>query len=320
MQRFFARVASDQDLIEVSARSPLNPFCTVAFAVAHRELGGVVWVLGLEGDSASDISCVGVMRSGRLDRALALSSVPDVPQSSLFWSELDRFVGQERVSTMELLSFGGTAPSIPQFRGEYRRYSRQEFQVELPAFAEPGRLSDHHRRAVNRASKCGLAICRSRSLAALDLHLQLATESLDRRRKRQEVIQSEEGQYDLFAAWLKSGAGELYQAVFKDSVVSSMLVLRSVAGAYYVSGGTSDAGRTMRASHWLLYKIGLDLGADGVEVFNLGGVREGEDGLRAFKLGFGATAIELQTVCCQFDGWLRRNAVAMIRKGASVLR
>ncbi len=95
-------------------------------------------------------------------------------------------------------------------------------------------------------------------------------------------------------ALLNSGLGELFQATYRDRVLSSMLILRSRQGAYWQSAGTLPEGLKLGASPFLLSRVAAILKSEGAHVFNLGGATDDNLGLRSFKAGFGAREVALQ--------------------------
>jgi lipid II:glycine glycyltransferase (peptidoglycan interpeptide bridge formation enzyme) len=95
-------------------------------------------------------------------------------------------------------------------------------------------------------------------------------------------------------ALLASRAGEIFQAVDGDRVLSSILVLRSSTGAYYQSAGTSPEGMKVGASPFLISQVAGILRQEGVQIFNLGGAGEDNPGLQRFKAGFNVRQISLQ--------------------------
>ena len=56
----------------------------------------------------------------------------------------------------------------------------------------------------------------------------------------------------------------------------------------------------------------MALQAEGIEMFYLGGAREQEEGLRAYKSGFGTTPIETDAVTAYVGGRLRRGISAVV--------
>ena len=68
------------------------------------------------------------------------------------------------------------------------------------------------------------------------------------------------------------------------------------------------------ASHFLRYETAATLQAEGIEMFYLGGARASEDGLRAYKSGFGTTPIETDAVTAYVGG----RCGAALRRGRVV--
>lgn len=113
---------------------------------------------------------------------------------------------------------------------------------------------------------------------------------------------------------MRSGAGCIYQARLAGEVVSSILVLRSAAGAYYHSAGTSPDGMRLGASVFLISELADALRADGCTVFNLGGTDPDQEGLRRFKAGFGAITVPLESSQSFFGNKLRQKLVTAYQR------
>jgi lipid II:glycine glycyltransferase (peptidoglycan interpeptide bridge formation enzyme) len=110
-----------------------------------------------------------------------------------------------------------------------------------------------------------------------------------------------------------NGAGDLFQVVRDDAVLSSMLVIMSRAGAYYHSAGTSQEGMEIGASHFLVHSVARTLQEGGVKIFNLGGAEIENPGLRAFKSRFGTMPVETEAVRAVLCGALHRRFVEACR-------
>jgi hypothetical protein len=61
------------------------------------------------------------------------------------------------------------------------------------------------------------------------------------------------------------------------------------------------------ASHFLVLEAAVALQSEGIETFFLGGARAHEEGLRAYKLGFGSRPIETEAVTAYVGGRFRRR-------------
>jgi lipid II:glycine glycyltransferase (peptidoglycan interpeptide bridge formation enzyme) len=88
--------------------------------------------------------------------------------------------------------------------------------------------------------------------------------------------------------------GRLFEVGLDDEVFSSVLILLSDEVGYYHSAGSSDRGRRLAASHYLVDQVADRLRSDGRRCFNLGGASSTESGLARFKLGFGASIRTLE--------------------------
>lgn len=289
---FVAVPAEGSVLEELAALSPANPFATVRYFEARRNVGDAAWVLGLENEAgALQLGCGAFLRTGRLDRGLEIPSLPAVGAESPFWTGLREFCRAQSVTELELGTFGSPpGTEVPTFGAHGARRSRCEFVLGLEGDLAAA-LSSNHARNVNKARKAGLSIGRARSAAAAVDHHALIRQSLDRRRLRGEAV-GPGGHSREVPALLQSGAGELFQALRDRAVLSSVLVLRARKGGYYHSAGTNSEGMEVGASHFLIHDIACRLKAEGAEAFNLGGAEQGST-LARFKEGFGASPVPL---------------------------
>jgi RimJ/RimL family protein N-acetyltransferase len=304
-------------LAELEALQPENPFATAKFFNASERLGLTTWVLGIRDASGGLKSgCCGLMRVGRLNRSLQIPSLPFARLDSPFWSGLQEFCRAQRITVLSLDSFGSPSGSeIPPLGARFTSTGRQEFVLALGGDLLP-RVGSNHKRNIKKSQKAGVSAVRSSSLEAIRVHESLMRLSMDRRRSRGEDVAggTDDGSRDC-AAYVQSGAGEFFQAVREGTVLSSVLVLRSARGAYYQSAGTSPDGMSVGASHFLIYSIAMQLTAEGVTSFNLGGADEGSS-LARFKEGFGASRVLLTSATCYVGPRWKRVAA----RGIELLR
>ena len=113
------------------------------------------------------------------------------------------------------------------------------------------RVSKSHRERISKGRRKGLVVRREVSDAAIDAHVALHINSMDRRKSRGEDVPLEFERAGS-AALLASGAGELFQAMLGDHVASSLLILRSSTGAVLrilrkFEGGDGDRRLTFSA-------------------------------------------------------------------------
>jgi hypothetical protein len=182
--------------------------------------------------------------------------------------------------------------------------------LDLTRFRGKQDLSANHVRNVKKAERAGLVIVRDQRGVLADDHLALMGCSLTRRAARGERVSLPEPY--LIRKLLESGSGELFQARLNDVALSSILVLRASAGAYYQSAGTSPEGTTLGASQFLVLSIALRLQAEGIPVFNLGGAPVGSS-LARFKGGFGADPRPLERVSVYCGPAWRRKVSTVTR-------
>ncbi|MCC6916315.1 GNAT family N-acetyltransferase [Nitrosomonas sp.] len=295
----FIACPAEGDVIAVLEKlQPANPFATVAYFESMRLLGYSIWVVGLQ-DSASKLvyGCGAFIKKGKLNSTLQITSLPNLGvDSHVFWQGLRDFSRRGGITQLELGTYAspyGTDP--PLFDRRCTRKKRCEFILDISGdLAEM--LSSNHRRNVKKAQKAGIVVKQTRSAEAAVVHHELMNQSMDRRRSRGEKI-SLDGPSPEIAAILKSGAGELFQAIHEGSVLSSILVLQAAGGSYYQSAGTSPDGMAVGASHFLIHSITIKLKSEGAYIFNLGGADE-DSTLGRFKKGFGASHIPLFSASC----------------------
>jgi Acetyltransferase (GNAT) domain len=289
--------------------SPANPFMTASYLEARAALGGEPLILALADGERMLTACSALLRSGYLTRSLEVVSLPLLPKPDVFWRDLQAWCRRERVSHLEVNTFGSEQASIPDLAGETSRRPRCEYVLDLREQTWEKAMSSNHLRNVKRARKGHVSIHRSRDPAACHLHVSLMASSMMRRRERGEHVPDDTViQLAEVTALAQRGAGELFQAVVDERVVSSILVLQSARGGYYHSAGTSSEGMSCGVSHLLVHDIAATLQAETKWQFNLGGVSEPGSGLEQFKRGFGARGIGLQAVECstarRFTRWL----------------
>lgn len=308
---FFAGEANDASLDRASPSDPDNPFLVAPYLRAQRALGQEGWLLGVEDGGAMQSAGLCFLKSGRIRRSLVIPSSPQVAADSPFWPGLDAFCRTHGITDLEISTFASPESIIPPMRGETERMQRTEYALWLRGSDLWAGVSKSHRDRIKKGRKNGLTVRREPSDTAIDAHVALHVTSMDRRKSRGENV-SLEFERSISAALLSAGAGELFQAMLGDHVASSLLVLRSTKGAYSESSGNSREGMNIGASHFLRYETAAALQAEGLEMFYLGGARAHEEGLRAYKAGFGTTPIDTEAVTAYVGGRLRRGMSAVV--------
>jgi hypothetical protein len=304
--------------------APANPFCTKSYAEAMRAAGAQAWLLGTTRGGRLDSGCYGYLTAGRLNRVLRIPSVPRMAPDDAFWGGLLRFCASHGVTCLELNSFASPPVRIPPLRGEVERQDRCEYVLDLGDPEWERKLRRDHRQRIRKAIQTGMTLRRTASAEACREHVHLMAASIERRRKRGESISGNlELELPHSIVLVEKGAGELFQAVAGDEVLSSGLVLRAAEGAYYYTSGNSPEALKCGASHFLIHSIARVLRDESTRTFNLGGA-ELNRGLSLFKSRFGATPVSLESATFYLGSTVRRKLTGAARSlgqnGAGLLR
>jgi len=312
MFTFHSDANPSKELCErVASLSPRNPFYTAAFVAARCAAGAQPWVLSLSANGELMTGCTAFMSAGRLTCRVEIPSLPNLPQGDAFWEGLREFCAQNKVTELLVNSFGSEAAAIPSIATEVWRRPRREFILDL-ADETHRKLSSNHKRNVTRAEKAGFVVRQAANFEACREHARLVAASTKRREDRGEKS-SDPVKPETFYLLTDTGAGTIHQAVFTGSVLSSVLVLIAARAGYYHSAGTTAEGMGLGASHFLVHRIAEGLRELGSEQFNLGGSGVEETGLSRFKMGFGATAVELEAARFFTGGRIKRALMVAAR-------
>jgi hypothetical protein len=299
-------------LEETAALSPTNPFATPAYAAARRGFDGEPWALGVSSEGRLSAGCLAHLRVGRLTRSLEIVSLPPLPTSDVFWRGLRDFCGTHRIDTVQVNTYGSVTAAIPRLPERGLRVARCEYILNLQSGDLAAGLSGDHRRNISRACKKGLTVRRATDPQACEAHTSMLLASMVRRQDRGEHVPVD-FRHQEFLAMLATGAGELFQAIADGEVVSSVLLLRAQRGAYSQTMGTNATGMKCGGARLVIFEAARMLADEGVEVLNLGGISEENPGLREFKLGFGARAVDLEAVEFSFATAFKRSVVGAAR-------
>jgi lipid II:glycine glycyltransferase (peptidoglycan interpeptide bridge formation enzyme) len=292
--RFSATIKPSGELVRtISSLNPGNPFYTSAYLKARASLGEVPCVFALGTDTDAIAGCTGFVRGNYFTRRLEITSLPALAEPDIFWGGLRRFCRDYGVWDLCLETFASAAASIPSLSGELGRRKRYEYVLDLTGETTLSHFRADHRRNIARARKAGLRLRRSAALEACRSHVQVLNASMERRRRRGERV-SLVHDTQVVEALLKHEAGEIFQAVQNDVVLSSILVLKSAAGGYSQSTGTLPEGMAIGASPFLIAQVANVLKVEGINMFNLGGAGPENRGLQQFKEGFRPHKIDLE--------------------------
>lgn len=283
------------ELAELDRVPPFSPFNTEAYANACVSIGDQAFMLGVRGDAGLLAGCIALLRRGRISRCVTIPSLPRLDAPDVFFDGLLGFCRGHRVLDLDIGTFGSeNGVIIPALGQERQRRRRWEFVLDLSVADGMTGLSTNHRRSMARAAKMGMMWHRSREEQDAVSHLSAVAASLERRRARGERVVAPGSIHEVLAL-TRAGAGEVFQSVLDDRVLSSILVLTSRAVAYYHSAGTSAEGTRTGSSAFLIGAAARELRADGIAEFNLGGAEPENAGLFRFKSSFGGTVRSLET-------------------------
>jgi len=222
--------------------------------------------------------------------------IPSLPAAEeSFWNGLEGFGRAQKISVLELNSFGSPSASIPMLGEEVERIERHEFVLRLDdrrtGLLE--RMQINHRQRARKGMKAGLRVRITTDPVHLNEHVRLIAFSMQRREAKGENVPfgaSSEG----LRPYLESGFCRIFQAILGEETVSSMMVAQASAGAYLYTSGTSPTGMGIGASHFLVHEIAQICQREGARVFNLGGVTDVNSGLGQYKRYFGAEMVKLE--------------------------
>lgn len=273
--------------------SPNNPFNAPAYAAVRAAAGAEPWLLAVSRGEELTTGCYGFLHRGRLASQIEVHSLPKLPQPAPFWEGLVKLCRDQKITELQINSFGSSGTEIPALGRELKRRARREFHLDLTAPVLWQAVSSNHKRNVKRAKKAGLALAQRNEPEAAEAHAHAIAQSMRRREARGEQVSTATDPKP-FRALIDRGAGQLFQAIAEGQVVSSLLVLRAAKGAYYHSAGSFPKGMALGAAHFLISSVAERLRDEGLELFNLGGADAEEEGLARFKAGFGARPLDLE--------------------------
>jgi ribosomal protein S18 acetylase RimI-like enzyme len=308
---FVAEPATGKAVAELSALLPQNAFATGGYFEARKKSGDTAWLLGMRDTSGTlQAGCGAFIRTGQLNTRLEIISLPPVTAHDVFWDGLRQFCREHHITKVELGSSDSNAPvEIPAIGSRFTPIPRAEYVLDVTGDVMAN-LSTSHRQNVRRGQRSGLELRRTRSMDGARTQLSLMNQSMDRRRNRGEPVDRIEPSRELLSL-LETGAAEIFQAVRDGVVLSSVVVLRAAKGAYSYYAGTSPAGMKVSASHFLNFSIAMELRAEGVDRYNLGGAPI-DSSLAAYKDAFGATRVPLMAATAYVGPAWRRKVTSAI--------
>ena len=295
----------------VSLADLTNPMVTWPFVQAMADTGSQASLFGLYEDGRWTSATLGFLRSGRLNRALEVVSLPALPDPERFWTGLINYCHRQRISNLSISAFASPGAVIPALKGELSRQTRTEFSLDLAVVDLMAGMSSGHRGSVRRGEKTGLTLRRTSDPGFCADHLRVSEASMERRRGRGEKIDLS-GDSFLRAA-LKTGAIELFQTLLDSRVVASAAVLLAPRGGYLQSTGSDAEGMKIGASTFLNFQIAKTLQAEGHAVYNLGGCTDAQAGLKAYKAHFGGRAANMEAAEFFVGPWWKSKLTSAMK-------
>jgi hypothetical protein len=315
-QFYFQRVTGNSPLADLGPIQSENPFCTNGYRMAKQQLGYQCWVIGIQANGILQDATIAFALPGRVSSTFEIVSLPGAAQRAIFWDGVYGLMKRLNVTDLFAETFHSPSFEIPPLRGEISRRKRIEYILEIGSDNLAASLSSNHKKNIKKARMAGVTVRHSSEPSdSLADHARMIRCSRDRRAGISNPVSENSVETKEHWAYLASGAGELFQAVHNERVVSSLLLLRSAHAAYFQSAGTSPQGMRIGASHFLVYDVCRELFREGVRTFNLGGALEGSS-LAGFKAGFGAAEVTLYECACYIGPvWRKkvRSALQLVR-------
>lgn len=289
------RRPDDARLQQLAEGDPENPFATPAFARGQSLLGFTPCLAGVWAGDVLQAGCLASFKKGRLSGSLEIRFLPELPDDSPFWPGLMAACKTMRVWDLTVCAVTAKANPLPALGPVTFEENGTEFHLRLSDAPDPACMSSNHRRNLTKATKSGVTLHRSSSPDAITAHVALMNLSMERRTERGEEVSANIRDF-YFRQMLSAGAAEFFQARAPDgTTLSSIFLLRSSAGAYYQSAGTSPQGMSLGASPFLIWRAAELLRREGVTCFSVGGTTHDNEGLLRFKSSFGGTPVPFQT-------------------------
>ena len=247
--------------------------------------------------------------------------MPPVSGESSFWLAIDKLREDARLTEVSLDSFGSVGRADVPVSVHGLRVERTEFLVRVDQTELRLRVTNAHRRNINKALRCELTVHERFDSSACRIHAGLIEEALSRRRSRGEVIEYAPD-ISSFMPLLDGGLGRIVQAESSGRVIASALYLTAETGAYYHTAGSSEEGAACGASPFLVAYLVDSFRDTPRTVLNLGGARSSEKGLHQYKREFRSTTRELVSLHTDSATFLRRvmNACTSVPRFAPVGR
>jgi hypothetical protein len=256
----------------------------------HLLIERVAWLILQEtGSGQSEIVAVCACSHGRISKSLIAIVITDPEDDAGFWVAIRTLVSQLHITQLSIERFSklprdDLVPTLPAERQRYRNVKLYIWRLDDEEWA--ARMSGNHRRNIHRARKAGVHVVTACDAKAVGAHIELIGGSLRRRAARGEPT-SLASDARAVEEILSAGQALLFQAQVDKEVLSSKIIFQLDGFGYYDSGGTSEHGMKLGASHFLMHTIASDLRSRGVRTLNLDVASSSAGGLARFKAEFG---------------------------------
>ncbi len=163
------------------------------------------------------------------------------------------------------------------------------------------RLDSSVRRAIRKAEKSGVTVAMSRELDAMETFYSLQCQT---RRKHGLPPQPFAFFRNIYEYILSQNLGMIAVARCHNRPIAASVFFHRGARAIYKYGASDEAFQQLRGANLVMWETIKRLARDGVRTLHLGRTSIGNEGLRRFKLGWGAEEHRVEYV--KFD--LRQGA------------
>lgn len=187
---------------------------------------------------------------------------------------LIRVCEEQSISQVSLPGFCSSAtPPLLHFGTVDRQVQRYQYCRNLTDDLSEKTFKKNHQRNIVKAIRKGVSLSVGHSQEFVSMHRQIS--------HNQTLINDE------IRILLQMKQATVLHALWNGTCVSSLLLVHSGNQAIYHSGGTSEEGRELGVSYWLMWQAMLFAKNLGCTSFDLGGVTENDrKGLARFKAGF----------------------------------
>ncbi|MEX2650276.1 MAG: GNAT family N-acetyltransferase [Alphaproteobacteria bacterium] len=267
-------------------------YSPIAYAnLIKRHKFGIFNVLDSSGCNV--MSALVCLNFGVRSRQLVISTRSNFILDKRFWSIIDVIVNIQKSTSILVEFIGGRDMPTDYKRFTPKDLHRAEFYVMDPDYSE-GMLSysQNHRRNIRRALSEEMKPFSLPTKSAMGVHLELWSESMNRRQDRGEPVAEPSG-IDSIRRFLRSGLGRFVQFGKNDQILASAFLVEYGVSCVYYKAGANTEGMRLGAAHFLIHETAKDLLVRGFKIFNLGIAAANNEGLRRFKAGFGANAIPI---------------------------